>query len=156
MRVYTVLRPSVDVGLKSLDRTVFLSDGFCWPAFLFGPFWLLYHRIWLALIVVVVAIALLAAAVATGAARTNAEWIYIAIAALLGLEGGWLREKALARRGFMVDGLIVAPGRAEAESAYFHRLEATRGGEPIPEMASAAVRREPDVVGLFPQPKGLS
>jgi hypothetical protein len=157
MAVYTVLRPSVGVGLKALDRTVFLSDRFCWPAFLFGPFWLLYRRVWLALLLTLVAIGLLAAAVFWfGWLRVNAEWIYVAIAAFLGFEGHRLREGSLARRGFVVADLIVAPGKPEAESLYFHRIDLT---EPLPPRSAAPpftppLRGDPQIVGLFPQPDG--
>jgi hypothetical protein len=156
MAVYTVLRPSVGVGLEALDRTVFIADKFSWPAFFLGPIWLLYRRLWLALLLTVLAIAALAIVIATGWLRTDAEWIYVAIAALLGFEGARMREAALARRGFMVADVITARNRSEAESLYFRRVAAE---PPAPHPNHAAPQppmgADPHVVGLFPQPKGL-
>ena len=58
MAVYTVFEPPQRRGraaaqraaAERAERFVFLRDGFSWGAFLFGPLWLLYRRLWLALI----------------------------------------------------------------------------------------------------------
>src|SRR5262249_62058490 len=39
------------------DRFVFVRDGFSWWAFLLTPLWMLWHRLWLALIVYLVFVA---------------------------------------------------------------------------------------------------
>ncbi len=51
MAVYTVHAPAsygVDVRTTS-DRLVFVRDGFYFWAFVFSFFWLIWHRLWLAL-----------------------------------------------------------------------------------------------------------
>ncbi|MEO6380486.1 MAG: DUF2628 domain-containing protein, partial [Nitrobacter sp.] len=50
MPVYTVHAPSVDEtdARGTTDRFVFVRDGFSFWAFVLGPVWLLYRRLWLA------------------------------------------------------------------------------------------------------------
>src|SRR3954471_16043306 len=52
MPVYTVHAPVADGTdpRSATDRFVFVRDGFHFWAFLFGPLWLAWHRLWLALI----------------------------------------------------------------------------------------------------------
>ena len=49
MTLYVVQAPGSDDD--SLVRAHFVADGFSWPAFLFAWAWLLYRRLWLALLV---------------------------------------------------------------------------------------------------------
>ena len=41
----------------ALERAVVLRDGFSWGALIFQPLWVLWHRLWLAALVVTIAIA---------------------------------------------------------------------------------------------------
>src|SRR5947199_7926058 len=52
MPVYTVHGPMANVtqARSAADRLVFVRDGFHFWAFLFGPLWLAWHRLWLALL----------------------------------------------------------------------------------------------------------
>src|ERR1700724_2364046 len=52
MPVYTVHAPQgADTAVRDgTDRFVFVRDGFFVWAFIFGPVWLLWHRLWLALL----------------------------------------------------------------------------------------------------------
>ena len=60
MPVYTVHAPVANNSdIRATDRFAFVRDGFHVWAFLFGPLWLVWHRLWLALIgwiIVVVAL----------------------------------------------------------------------------------------------------
>jgi len=54
MRSYTLhlpidARPGESIGL---DRAVLVPDGFAWPAFAFGVLWFLFHRLWIAALIV--------------------------------------------------------------------------------------------------------
>ena len=60
MPVYTVHAPTARTPISApTDRFVFVRDGFHFWAFLFGPLWLVWHRLWLALIGWIVAVAVL-------------------------------------------------------------------------------------------------
>ncbi|MFX5785177.1 DUF2628 domain-containing protein, partial [Acinetobacter baumannii] len=51
MPVYTVHAPSpAGADLRATDKFVFVRDGFHVWAMILGPFWLLWNRLWLALI----------------------------------------------------------------------------------------------------------
>src|SRR3569833_2984782 len=51
MSVYTVHAPSpAGADLRATDKFVFVRDGFHFWAMIFGPLWLLWNRLWLALI----------------------------------------------------------------------------------------------------------
>src|SRR5947209_13958838 len=51
MPVYTVHAPTPGgTDLRATDKFVFVRDGFHFWAMVFGPFWLLWNRLWLALI----------------------------------------------------------------------------------------------------------
>ena len=51
MPVYTVHAPQANGSdIRATDRFAFVRDGFHFWAFAFGPLWLVWHRLWLALI----------------------------------------------------------------------------------------------------------
>ena len=51
MPVFTVHAPIAISGTTNTDEFVFVRDGFHFWAFLFGPLWLLWHRLWVMLAV---------------------------------------------------------------------------------------------------------
>ena len=110
MAVYTVHQPPVKKYESSPDpeRFEFVRDGFSFWAFLFGPLWMLRHRMWLVLvgyIVLVVALELTLRAIgASGSAKFAAG---VLLALLTGMEAGTLRRFTLGRRRWKHIGLIV-------------------------------------------------
>ncbi|MDB5373292.1 MAG: hypothetical protein JWP04_1934 [Belnapia sp.] len=103
MRVWTVHTPPEvsrlprAASLESrLRLPVLVREGFAWAAFLFGPLWLLRHRLWLATVIHLATLAILVALV-PGLALLPAV---LALQVLLGAEAQDLRRHALARRGF--------------------------------------------------------
>lgn len=64
MRSYTLHLPADARPGESveLDRAVLVRDGFSWPAFAFTVLWFLFHRLWIAALVVLVGLVALAAA----------------------------------------------------------------------------------------------
>ena len=97
-----------------------IREGFCWPAFAFGPLWALRHRLW----------APFAALCATLAALLAADWflrsdgVVLAAAAaavvlLAGFGGNDWRRAAAELRGWRMAGLAAAPDRDGALQRYF-------------------------------------
>src|SRR5260370_40065489 len=88
MPVYTVHAPSGDnAGLRATDRFTFVRDGFHFWAALLGPVWLIWHRLWLALlgwIVVILAIDVAMARLGAGGASIFLANLLIAL--LMGFE----------------------------------------------------------------------
>src|SRR5438128_2754611 len=171
MPVYTVHAP-VDAGVevqRAADRFVFVRDGFHFWAFLLGPLWLAWHRLWLALVGYIGIMA--AVEVALSQLRTGAAIRFIAmflIALLMGFEAASLRRWTLSRRKWRQLDIVVADDTETAERRFFDRWASvqrrlssaptvdrgapppTRGvpDPPFPKRAS----QHGDIIGLFPQP----
>jgi hypothetical protein len=166
MSIYTVYEPPLKVheAAPNPERFVFVRDGFSFWAFLLAPWWMLRHRLWLALTgYVIVLVALLVALRFVGASAT----VTIAVAALLsllvGFEAATLRRFTLSRRGWKNVGIVVGDDLESAERRFFDAWvnkswadQSSADGAPrasSPAMGVAMARRpSSEVIGLFPQP----
>ena len=104
MRVWTVHTASAAIPARA---PVLVREGFSWGAFLFGPVWLLLHRLWLAALLWVVA-ALALVLLLPGPAGVVAV---LAGQFLLGCHAPDLRRWGLRRRGY--DGVHLVAERDE-------------------------------------------
>lgn len=170
MAVYTVhgLRPDIYTARPG-DRVVFIRDGFYFWAFAAGLIWLVWHRLWLALlgyIVVLIAVtfALALAGVFSGARLT----VMLVISLLVGFEAASLWRWTLSRGKWRQLDIIVADDQEAAERRFFDHWTEQRpsGGAPDDRGAPPPVRdyaglsrpvapaASPahDIIGLFPQP----
>jgi hypothetical protein len=110
-------------GLQSFAGAVLVRQSFSWSAFFFGPFWLVRHRLWGALLLW--ALAYLALAVALGILAPAAAFlIALALQILLGLEAAALCEAKLAAQGYRLTEIVAAPTSTQAEIAFFRELDA--------------------------------
>jgi hypothetical protein len=160
MSVYTVHEPPQRYAdAPDAERFVFVRDGFSFWAFLFGPLWMLRHRMWLVLIgYVVISIAIQILVRASGAAAATGSFI----ALLVGLEAGTLRRFTLSRRGWKNIGVVSGDDLEDAERRFFDAWIGRAVAQPAPPAAVATpiapanpmprAPRAPDVVGLFPEP----
>ena len=103
-------------------RTLLVKDGFSWPAFIFGPMWLAWKRMWRELAVFIAFFAL--AALLRHAAPQFGGWLGLLASLLLGFEGNGLYGRALARRGYIETGVIAARELDEAELRLARELAA--------------------------------
>jgi hypothetical protein len=160
MPVFTVHEPprQHSDALKHVDRFVFVRDGFSWPAFLFGPLWMLRRRLWLALLsYVVVMFAIWTALRALGSTAGMFWTAALVLALFLGFEGPSLRRWRLKRRGWKNLGVVVGDDLEAAERRFFDRWIASERSRrrplsptmPPPRMPTSAAQ---EVVGLFPEP----
>jgi len=91
-----------------------------WAAFLFGPLWMLRHRMWLALVLYVALMAVVHVGLGRlGLPNEMAFVVGLLIALLIGFEAGTLRRFKLARRGWSNVGVIVGDDREMAEQRFF-------------------------------------
>jgi hypothetical protein len=171
MPVFTVHAPRADDDepqRAAPERFRFVSDGFYFWAFVFGPFWLLYRRLWLALVgYVLFTVAMAYTLTALQAGAGTRLFVMLLIALLLGLEAASLRRWTLARRGWQPVGVTIGDDQDTAERRFFDRwvagqphpvsftIPVDRGGPPpartIPMPASSI---HGDIVGSFPRPGG--
>lgn len=159
MAVYTVHEPPLRNGTVAPDaeRVRFIRDGFYFWAFLLGPLWMLWRRLWLVAFLYLVFIALLH--VGFWYFRLG-DWpqfvINACVAVLIGLEASTLQRWTLARRGWKEVATVVGDDLESAERRYF---TATAVQPPKPEPAKPAMvstwgprSTSDEVVGLFPEP----
>ncbi len=131
MLTYTVHEPP-DPPADRIDRAeklVFIKDGFTWAAAIFGPLWMIVHRLWWALLgLVLIAGSLQLTAKFTG---IDQRWVALAgfaINLLVGFEADTLRRWALERRGWRMLGAVSGRTYAECERRFF---EAWLPAQPI-------------------------
>jgi len=156
MAVYTVHAPPPSAGtrLETAERFVLVRDRFSWPAFWFGPLWMLWHRLWLTLLgYIVLLVGLGVAWRATGGSIATCLVIALAVALLLGNEAPSLRRFSLQRRGFSPCGVVVGDDLEAAERRFFSALTGEpKDPRPTPAPGPPASAGVPDVIGLFPHP----
>jgi len=163
MPTYTIHAPPPRAGEQASDpqRFLFVRDGFHFWAFLLAPLWLLYRRLWLALIGYVIVSALIGGALFTVGATGWLKFLAsLLIALLIGFEAASLWRWTLSRRRWQTLGFVVADDEESAERRFFAEW-VERAAQPAPPPApqySPPVRRgappTSDVIGLFPEPGG--
>src|SRR5262245_45074141 len=101
MAIYTVHEPPPRRGRADSDptRIAFVRDGFSFWAFLLGPLWMLWHRLWLVLLgYIVIEIVLYVGLTFAGAPEGARALASFLVALLVGLEASTLRRWTLSRR----------------------------------------------------------
>jgi hypothetical protein len=159
MAVFTVHQPSPrkTEDVAPPDRFVFVRDGFYFWAFLLGPLWMFWNRLWLVLVIYLFGTAAIQAALwALGVSGVVKSGVAVLIAILVGCEAGSLRRWSLRRRWTNV-GLVVAPNQEAAESRFFESWSADATPPPAgaapPSPSMRMPEPAPDVIGLFPEPQ---
>jgi len=159
MAVYTVHEPLPRKNEVSADpeRFAFVRDGFYFWAFLLGPLWMLWRRLWLVtLLYFVIAIGLQTGLWAIGAANSAKYVVWFLFALLIGFEAGTLRRWTLTRRGWKNLGVVVGEDLESAERRFFAAWV-----PPTPPVPATPATQPPgnfprpgdgQIIGLFPQP----
>lgn len=162
MAVYTVLLPPTGKAPtleQSLERAVFVRDGFSWLALLFPLLWFLFNRLWLILIAfLVVSVGLELVLSELGGPFPGIA--AVALSVLVGFEANGLKRWALMRRGYRLAGIVSGSSKVDCERRFFADWIGTDTPAPDPVSAPAAAvpwrpsasahRGEPGILGLFP------
>jgi hypothetical protein len=144
---------------RAAEKIVFVKDGLSWPALFVPLLWLLWHRLWLGLLLYVVAVAIVTGAVYFGSLPMAVQNIMFLLPNLwLMMEGNDLRRRKLARRGLVQTASVMGRTRDEAEQRFFAAwvraeasMSAPRGGAST---FMTSRHDETGVLGVFPQPGG--
>jgi hypothetical protein len=175
MPVYTVHVPVANgADLRATDKFVFIRDGFHFWAMVFGMLWLVWNRLWLALIGwSVVLVATDALLIAIGAGWAAVFFANLLLALLFGFEAASLQRWSLSRRRWRQLEIVVADDEESAERRFFDRwsvrqrgitndqLAIDRGAPPptrnIPGQSFSKPPPLPQggIIGLFPEPGDL-
>jgi hypothetical protein len=123
LKIYTV---HLRAWSAAPDRdAVLVREGFCWPAFVFGVFWALGHRMWFAaalLLAATLGLAALADLFDPGAGIIEA--VGLATSLWVGFEANDWRRAALRRGGYVESGVVAAPDPERAAHLVFARRAA--------------------------------
>jgi hypothetical protein len=165
MSIYTVHEPPPrkEEASANPERFVFVRDGFYFWAFLLGPLWMLWRRLWLVTVLYfIVATAIHAGLWAIHASSVTRFAVSFLLALLVGFEAGSLRRWTLTRRGWKNLGVVVGDDLEAAERRFFSAwLPAEGRAAPPPAAATMSISRERaretlkearDIIGLFPEP----
>lgn len=122
MQTYTVHEPPGAPAdrIERAERLVFVKDGFSLMASVLTPVWMLFNRLWLALLAYVLVLAGLEAIVwAAGLSPKAAGWVMLGLNVLVGLESDAIRRWTLARRGYTLIGSVTGRSSDECERRFF-------------------------------------
>ncbi len=127
MPTFTVHVPSgIDNDVERAERTIFVREGFSLPAFVFGPLFLVYRRLWRAALAWLVAAVVLAVLTQSSTCRSRSRCCSILIlAVLVGLEANEARRQALGRRGYIGSALVTGSTRTMVERTFLQGSSAT-------------------------------
>ena len=158
MTVFTVHEPPPRQGQADADtdRFVFVRDGFYFWAFVFGPLWMIWRRLWVVLILyIIVSVGLQAGLHWLGVSGSVKFLVGFLVALLVGFEAATLRRWTFWRRGWRNPGVVVGPDLETAERRFFDSW--VMHGAPRVSVASPPAMRVPEpapqVLGLFPEPE---
>jgi hypothetical protein len=172
MPVYTVHAPrAASRGVAAAtDKFVFVRDGFHFWAFVAGLIWLIWYRLWWALLgYVVLSIVGEIALSMLGAGAGTRLVVMLLFALLMGFEAASVRRWTLSRGKWRQLDIVVADDAETAERRFFERWTARRdvSNDPVgvDRGAPPPTRRVPgqpfsrppsgsreEIIGLFPQP----
>lgn len=165
MSVYTVHAPPPrsDDGAPDPERFVFVRDGFHVWAFVFGPVWLLFKRLWLALLIYIVIAALLQLGLwLLAVPRSSHAVLSVLMHLLVALEAATLQRWTLNRRRWTQLGVVTGVNQEAAEQRFFDlwvsraaKVEAQASPPPAPSTPQPMRTPQPptDIIGLFPEPQ---
>ena len=130
-RRYTVHMPPTPVGgdEERALATSFVRDGFSWPAFLLGPAWLAWKRLWVPLgVYAVIMMLVLLVLNASGYGGGALAWVFLVAGVLLGCEAANLLRNRLQQAGYRETAIVSGASLAECELRFFAGLD--RKGTP--------------------------
>ena len=165
MPVYTVhgLRAAA-TARPAADRIVMVRDGFHFWAFAMTLIWLVWHRLWWALLgYLAFSIATVAALSALGVSSGARMIVMVVISLLVGFEASSLWRWTLSRGKWRQFDLIVADDAESAERRFFERWNNARRdsddrGSSFATRDYAGPSRptsQRDIIGSFPQPGAM-
>jgi hypothetical protein len=169
MPAFAVLEPpGYRDTAEHADRFIFLQERFSLSAFLLGPLWMIWQRLWLELPAYIAGIVAIGYGLyALGAGLPAISLALGLMQLLLGLEATTLVHGMRLRYGWRDQGVVIADDLELAERRFFDRRAARRASAPAapgpaapgtttpgPLSGASGGSLLPRVIGLFPEPGG--
>ena len=160
MKTFLVFEPQAGSRTpEEAERVVFLREKFSWPALFFGPLWLIWHRLWLALVFWCAAEALIGAGARALHIRPSVTILaLIAPSLIIAFEAPLLRQYRLIARGHREAGVVIADDIESAERRFFDRWlrrEKPKSLSPVSSLPPLAQPAPSQVIGFFPDPGSI-
>jgi hypothetical protein len=159
VKTYLVFEPQAGNRTpEEAERVVFVLEKFSWPAFVFGPLWLLWNRLWLGFAFWLAAVALIGAALAALHLGSFLEALVLAVPSLiLAIEAPLLRQRKLLAGGFREAGVVLAEDIESAERRFFDRWLSREKAKPLPPSSLPPLPQPAPgpVIGFFPDPGAI-
>lgn len=150
--IYTVHVPRDAYDpVAAAEHARFVRDGFSWGAFVFGPFWLLWHRSFLGVLAYAVVAALVAVQKSLGVSMAVTPALFFLLGLFMGFEGPALVRWSMDRRRYRCVEVVSALTREEAEHQFLRRW-AVKSAAPRGFVPPAAPGYA--TIGLFPDEAG--
>lgn len=121
MKLYTIhIKPGSDI---TLDKPVFLREGFNWWAFLFTFLWALYKKLWLFGIAIFLANVAIMLVIETGIIGEYAgAAMQFAVQIFVGFSANDALRKRMQKDGYIFQDITSGDSLLRAEQRYFDRL----------------------------------
>jgi len=165
MASWYVFEPAATVPdtVDAARKAVFVKDGFSIGAFLFGPLWLLWRRMWLVFLFWLLAeIVLLLIARALHFDERLQGIVSLLFSICVSLEANALRAWTLRRKSWRFMGIAVGHKLDEAEQRHFATRTIIEPQRPTPPPARSLPpgptrphEGHGGVLGVFPEPQGM-
>jgi hypothetical protein len=161
MPTYTVHLPQAAINgdKAAMQNMELVKDAFSIPALIFSIFWLLWHRLWLASVIVMsVYVIFISMVYAFHIHPAFVMMLESVIGFFLALEGSSLRRWTLKRKGMPTADVVIADNYEDAEVKAIARWcertpDAASTASPSPKISFNAPRAT-EVIALFPMPEG--
>lgn len=153
MALFSVYLPHAQNGARPdrLERARFVRDGFSWLAFFVPVIWLLVHRVWRWLLVILAFdVALMVLGSRFGLPPATLTLAGLLEMVFVGLEARHWYGLALERRGFELADVVQADTLEDAEHRFFDRFTAEQPA-PTATVMTRPTSRSYGVIGLFPE-----
>lgn len=148
-QIYTVHQPRMPAAdpLSRCEEIELVKEGFSWPAFVFGPLWLIAHRMWIVLAgfaATWLAVQLFFMALPGGNNAVGLAWLVISLG--FGLEANQLRRWTLERRGYRTIASVAGSSLDDCEHRFFQSwldVAPTPHAPAVPPPVPAPAERQP-------------
>ena len=162
MPVYTVHGLRSEAAARSAaDRIVLVRDGFHFWAFAMTLIWLVWHRLWWALLgYIALSVGVVFALAALGVSGSARMAVMLVVSLLVGFEAASLWRWTLSRGKWRQLDVVVADDAESAERRFFDRATVAR--RDVEDRGSSFATRDyagpmrptsqRDIIGSFPQP----
>jgi hypothetical protein len=158
MIIFTVhepQRPAEGIEARA-EGVVFVKEGFTIWGFIFGPFWLLFNRLWFEFIAALVLSGATAALLTELGLKQQlaAGVVDLLLALIIGFEGNDLLRWNLQRKGYAFLASVAGRSRLECERRFFDAwvayVKGGAGATPVMDLRSGDWRT-PHTVGTWPE-----